>query len=468
VAVLAFAALVGIGTAYDVLVSGAIAAVGLAGMTLHTRAWLLLTSVVLAGLILLSWGFNNIAVPLGGAVVPLVDVILVYALVASLPLWFWIASSSPLGRRIAWLLGCVTAVAAVRLFVDIPKYGLLAGRDALYVLEAWAVMVGLAAGRIVGEERLCRWFGWLWRVAILISLLFPLRDALAELGPIVGVQRPTPLIQFTNAGFVATFALFWFLQERRRSSLLFAALSVVVLFMVQSRGAILAVVLTALVGSIVHLTSSSRLTRAWPRHQIVRRAAIALAFALIALVLLPPIAGRLGEPVGPQSIIAQLGTLTGADGPGDGSLRHRSEAWPKVAQQVFEVPGGWLLGVGYGPDLFFGFEVDGADVRKPHNDVLEIWARTGLIGLLPWLALLASLGIWALRIAPRLSYGWWLIALQMAMLMAALTQPAFAFAYRGLVYMLLMGLVLGAHAKSKPHVQEKASGKMLAHRPQHA
>jgi len=450
VLVLTAALLVGIAIAVDLRITVALLAAVLAAATVHTRMWLTVMTVVIAGLVLLSWGFNNIPFPAGGLAIPLVDVLLLYALVASFPLWWSATTQSHLGKRLLLLLCALAFVAAVRLALDIPRFGVVAGRDALYVLEAWAVLVGIAVGRAIGAARADRALALLWRLAVLFFLLFPLRDFLAELGPEVGVQRPIPLIQFTTAGFIAATSLFWFLQEQRRSAPFFAGLSLLVLLMVQVRGQLLAVAATFIIGSLLRVGPLTSAVGGRGLPPVARRACIVIGTGLLVVALLPPIPGRLEEPVGLDTVTAQLKTLAGEEGPGSGSLEHRAETWPKVVDKVLDSRGGWLVGVGYGPDLFFGFTIDGdVEVRKPHNDFLEIWARTGLVGFLPWVALLGTLALWAFRAAPRSRYGWWLLALQISVLASALTQPAFAFAYIGLVYMFLMGLRIGTHPRAR-------------------
>jgi len=420
-----------------------------AAASLYTPAWLPVIALSLAGLVVLSWGFNNIPFPAGGLTIPLVDVLLIYALLATIPLWSRLAARVRLVRNLLILLVVLAAISALRLLVDVPRYGATAGRDALYVLEAWSVLVGLAAGWVLGASRIDRGLSVLWRIAVLFFLLYPIRDALSELGPLVGIQRPTPLIQFTNVGYISAVSLFWFLQEARRSSPFFAALAILTLLAAQSRGQLIGVLLTVLVAWLLH--SSQSRSHTGRNMRVLGRAVCITAIAFLVLVLLPPIQGRIGETVSGSTVVAQLGTLVGQRGPATGTIEHREEAWRQVIDDVSRTPGAWLVGIGYGPDLFGGFKVEGGvDVRKPHNDFLEIWARTGILGLLPWLGLLATLLSWALRVAPRHTYGWWLIALQAATLVAALTQPAFAFAYRGMVYFLLMGLVIGATLRDHP------------------
>ena len=434
---LALTLLVGWLAATSPLLAIALVVALLGAISLSTRVWLGVSWFLLAGLVVLSYGFNNVAFPLPGANVPLVDVLLVFALAASFPFWRD-ATLTPLGRRLIWLLSLMTLIALARLAVDVPHYGQTAGRDALYVLESWGVFVGYAMVRASGVERTQRMLSVLWSVALGWFLLYPLREQLAEAGPSVGIQRPTALLSFTSIGIVSAIALFWFLDDRRRGSMALSALALTLVVVAQIRGIYLAIPLALIAIWISDHRPVSRLVPALARIGCV------VAIVAVLLASLPPLPGRVGEQVSVATVITQLTTLSGADGPGAGSLSHRAEAWPLVVETVRDAPAGPLFGVGYGPDLFDGFTIVGdVEVRKPHNDFLEVWARTGFLGLAPWLALLGLLAVWSFRVASRHPRGWWLIGLQSVAFMSAATQPFFGFSYGGLVYMMLMGIGLG-------------------------
>lgn len=436
---------VGVGAALVALGAGptiALALVPAVVASLHTRAWIAATWVTLAGLTVWSWGFNNIPLPLGGVSIPLVDAVMGYAIVASFPRWRAITRST-VGRRVLALLVLMSVVAAARLGFDLPRYGVIAGRDALYVAEAWTVLAGYALARALGPIRAMRGVGVVLSVAIAWLLLYPWRDEIVAAGPIVGVQRPTPLFAFTSAGLVGAVALFWFLQDRRRTAVLLTGAAGFLLLMTQGRGPYLAVILSAIVIFVVARRPQAGMGARAGR--AVRRLARAGLLVVIVLVLAPPIPGRVGVEIGFTSVAEQLATVFGAEGPGAGSREHRLEAWRNALADVRETPGTTIVGLGYGPDLFGGFTVTGGvDVRKPHNDALEIFARTGLIGFLPWMLLFGTVALWSTRLARRMGNAWWLIALQVTTVVVALTQPLFAFAYGGVVYWVLTGIGIGA------------------------
>ncbi len=402
------------------------------------KAWIAIAWTLLAGLMVLGYGFNNITVP--GMTLPLVDALLVLGLALSFPTWreLW---SFRIGRRILALLGALSAVAAIRLSLDLPLYGLTAARDALYVLEAWGVALGFAVGRTLRASEVERNLGLIYRTAFLWFMFYPLRFSLATLGPVVGIQRPVPLLDFTTTGVVSAVGIFWFLQDKRQYAGVFAAAGVVALLFGQGRGPYLAVILTLV---IVVVTSRGEKNHA----KLLFRASAWIAAAFIIVAVLPLPRGRLGARVGFDTMASQLLTLTGAEGPGSGSFRWRLEVWRELPAQVDTVPK-VLVGVGYGPDLIGGFTVNGGVlVRKPHNDLLEVWARTGIVGLVPWFGLVLTLMVAGFRGRGDRRFGWWLIALQVTTVVVALTQPMFSFAYGGLVYSLLMGIYIGLRRKS--------------------
>lgn len=409
-----------------------------------TMAWLIGSWIVLAGLMILSYGFNNIPLPAGGASAPLVDAFILFGLFSSSPWWWRWVRDDTRTRRIFFLLVFLSAVGIMRLVFDLPRHGVTAARDALYILEAWGVMIGIAAGGALGRVETMRWLNRVFVLALCWFMLYPFRSILVPLGPTVGIQRPTPLLAFTTAGFIAVPALFWFLAKRSRWAPIFATMALLTILMAQLRGAYLALILTPLLALLGQRRSDPRVEGDSHGSAMAVRIGAVAAAVLVVLSVLPPLPGRLGERVSLSTVAAQFETLEGKKGPGSGSIDQRNEAWPKVVKTVRARPLGPIIGVGFGPDLFNFINRQGVTVRKPHNDFLEVWARTGIIGLAPWLLLILSLVHWSLRSWRSAGLGIWLVAFQAMSIVAALTQPFFGFAYGGLVYFLICGLCIGS------------------------
>jgi hypothetical protein len=399
--------------------------------------WISVFWFVLFGLTIWSYGFNNIPFV---RPVPLVDALVPLVVLWSLPLW-WRFRKIPAVRKLLCWVAFLSLVVMLRLVVDVPRYGVLAGRDALFASEIWVIFPAVAAGYLLEDRDLDRRLLWLFSLATAWFLLYPLRDPLTAISPMVGVQRPVPLFAWTTAGFVAVPAFFWFFQDRNllRTWLGGAACLLVLLF-VQSRGAYLSFILSIVAMLLIHPSTLPR----WGK------VGVTALLAFLVLSLLPPLPGRVGAPVGMESVLAQLRTLLGEEGAGAGSFHHRAEVWPLVVSRVLDEPLGWLVGLGLGPDLFLGFTISGGVlVRKPHNDFLELWARTGVLGLTAWVGLLATMGLTALRGARRGSRHHWILALQIAMAITSFAQPALGFAYTSVVWAGLTGLWLGAQIREQ-------------------
>ena len=402
------------------------------------RPWTYTIWIAIFGLAIWSYGFNNIPLvrPL-----PLVDALVFFAVVFSLPYW-WPLRKITAVRRLLVLLSALMLIVFFRFLFDIPRFGLLAVRDALFAFELWVLLPAIALGLMLGHQRLNRHLLWIFSLATAWFLLYPWREAITAMSPIFGIQRPVPLFAFTTAGFVSVPAFFWFLWHRRSmGGTLLAAATLLVLLLAQSRGSYI-----AFFGSLIalFLLQPATVKRWW------RLALAGVVLGGILGVVGGSFTGRLDEPIGIDTVVEQLQTLTGKEGPGAGSFHHRLVAWPMVIQQVLNEPLGPLIGVGLGVDLFQGFAL-GPDipVRKPHNDFLEIWARLGVIGFLPWLGLLVVLGVEAVRGVRQSSRHVWVLTLQIALWVKCISQPAMGFAYITVVWAGLTGLWLGAQLREQ-------------------
>jgi O-antigen ligase len=408
---------------------------GVAGESTLQSSWERVAWLALGGLLTLSYGFNNVQVPVPGLPVPLVDVLLVALLLGSRKHWTGFAQNA--GREITGALCLLLALGLFRLTIDVPRHGALALRDALFVLEAFGLLLGVAMAQRLSREACERIVRALFMLATGWLALYPVRDAIQAASPVVGVQKAVPLLSFTSAGIVAALALLWFLDESSPRFRVFTVVAVGVVLLAQMRGVYLAIPIALVVRGL--LGRAKRGTSAG----VVLGRAIAPALVMLAIFSVVPLPGRLGV-AGPELVVEQLSTLRGEKGAGSGSLEAREEWWPRVIERVQREPAGQVIGVGFGPDLLAGYEgPDGSKIRKPHNDFLEIWARTGWLGLAVWLLLLGRIVralLCVARAGDRIAI--WALSMQPVFVIVALSQPLFAFAYGGLVYFVLCGLAL--------------------------
>jgi hypothetical protein len=404
-------------------------------------------------LVLWSNGANNVPLPFTPA--PLVDVVLGALLVVTATRWWTVAADQPV-RIILIALIALSTIVAVRLPFDMSRFGTLAPRDALFALEAWTLLLGIWIARIMGPDRVVRAITILFTVSLAWFALYPWQYRIADLGPSFGIQYDTPLLVFTSASFAAGWAMWWF--ALRRGALAYAGIAAASLavLLTQSRGFYLSFALTAVVAIVIAVIHRHRGIRSESLriHQALLRITAMGALGLVLLWILPPIPGGRIDEVSPGFIWEQIQTLTGADGPGAGSIDDRvlwiERTWSKVHSEAH----GPLIGIGLGENLAEFASVDGRPVRTPHNDFLEIYARLGLAGLLPLLVIWGTVFRQAWRGQRNGGPSAWLLPMTILAAVVSLTQPFLMFAYGGLVFWGLAGVIferiLAEHRKSAP------------------
>lgn len=381
----------------------------------------------LGGALVLGYGFANLGVPSTGLPIPLTEffALLLLARILSDP------RSRIRGSPPFVFATCFIALATARLFIDVEHWGKYAVRDFTIAIELVFLLIGYWALRTYGLERWIRVLSWVFLISLAYLALYPWETQLAAASPVVGLQRPVPLFgNYSGSGVAAAAGLLFFALLRPLQGWSYAAAAAffVPIGLLQSRGMYLALPAAVMLIWLVARRGGS--TR-------IRRGLVAsLAIGACALTLLFTFApeGRLGR-VSPAFVAAQLGTLVGAPGPGGGSFQQRVTWSHEVIEKVNETPGGWLIGVGVGPDLTFGWTTS-PDVRvgKPHNDYLEIFARFGLVGLAFFLAVLATAMTRVIKAARRAAevearFLWWVAGTAVVYMIIAATQPLLAFPY---------------------------------------
>lgn len=401
----------------------------------------------LMALVALGYGANN--VPAGTLPIPAVDLLLLLFLAISARYW---APGVSLGGTFLPLLACALlwVLAIVRLYFDIPVYGQLAGRDALFIFEIPFVLVGVALGSRYTSRQLVRGL----RVCCLLLTLwyatYPFRDVITSISPTVGIQRPVPLVDYTMIGVTAVSTFIFFILEthRRVISYLGATLSLAAVAMSQLKGSYLGLLLAV---TAVGIMARFDLERQRASSSIAARATLAVATGIVILAALPPLPGRLAQ-VSMAAAIDQVRGLTDQSSLGGDSVEIRKRWMAQALSAVRQSPEGPLVGVGFGTDLTGGFRTAGGIVvRKPHNDFLEVYGRLGLVGLAVFALLVGSMVRWSVRLASsNFQLGAWILGSQVVCLVTAATQPFFGFGYGAVPFYVVSGLALGAWAREAP------------------
>ncbi|MDE2311651.1 MAG: O-antigen ligase family protein [Patescibacteria group bacterium] len=248
-----------------------------------------------------------------------------------------------------------------------------------------------------------RWLQWLLKSWVWVGAVTGTYALWEKLG--LPLLFPDPSLPerasstFGNPIFFASFlvlplalACFFALQEEARSAKLrywlLAALQLLGIYLSVTRGAAVGLAVGAGVAGVVYIALSSK-TRS-------RRIGVAAIAALILLAgLFFAVRGKLPE----QSLARRLTEFH------DSNTVSRLIQWRMAWEGIQVRP---LLGVGpenyyYIANKYFDpqlYNYDYSWFDKPHNYWLELWATTGLFGLLSYLAV-AALSIWATLRARR-------------------------------------------------------------------
>jgi O-antigen ligase len=436
------------GVAVGALVVAALVGAGVVGLGLGVRrVWCAVSFGVVAGLMVLNYGFNNIGVPTPAGPVPVAEVALILLLLL-VPRAVW---EQVWGTWLGLLLALLVALAAIRSAFDFGSWGSIAVRDALYAFDALFLLVGLGVGRLFELRKVLRWLTAVVVVTLAYYSLYPLRETLVADGPQVGIQRPTPLLGSFSSGAVIAAAPFLFLVARRRvhlAAVLGSVAALAILGVIQERGVYLGLLFAMLVVWEATRTARTR-SRIPPRVALIPLIGV---LGLCLLALLPPLPGRVG-PVRPSFVIAQLGTVVGGEGPSASvaTAEVRRQWWSDIWSDTVSSPTRLLVGVGYGKDLISFKEGGEVPVRKPHNDYLEVFARTGIPGFLVWFGLLTNV-LFGLRArvrtavrtgdADRARLVAWALALAVCSMVVSFFQPLMSFAYGSAVLFFVVGLGL--------------------------
>jgi hypothetical protein len=404
------------------------------------------TMMLVGGAVLLGYGFSNLGIP-GGIPLPATEILF-------LPLALIALAHPPtrLTGKVLLPLSLYALLVGIRLLFDYPVWGVFAIRDTTAALEAFILVIGYRSIARDGVETWFRRMGWIFTGVLVYGFLTaPIARQLADAGPTVGLQRPTPLFDQRGIKYsVVAAGLYLLLFSKGWVRVAGVGIVAGLTGIYQAR-------------SLYLLFPLAILVLGWAARRIGRVAiqlipVVALGAIVIAFAGSLQIEGRRG-PVDPAFIEAHARTLLGEEGPQAGSIRGRVEWFSRTWEFVTQSPGTVAVGVGLGPDLTFGLLEgdDGQLVRKPHDDYLEVFARTGLLGfvLFMWL-LLACLVPIARRARAGSSldarFCAWILAASFVYLGVAAVQPLLSFSYGSvpLFFLLGMGVAIaeGAHQRT--------------------
>ncbi|MDN4484184.1 O-antigen ligase family protein [Demequina lignilytica] len=381
---------------------------------------------------------------LGGIPVVLVLILLVGVAQAK---WIVAALRDSAALRVllvAWMIW--SAITVLRLVLhDWSHYGTLALRDSVITFSFGALFVGAGAARRHEDESIhgvLRAGGW---VLIAYGGLFLVGDLLppAVLG----------FASFQNIGptGVALVALgLWGTGKRMRIS----AVTIGIATMLVGQGRMSFLVLAALI-AVYLIVPPHRERGSAPavgasslgRVATVVGVVLLSASALTLLAGLPGLSGRIGA-ISSDTVVALVTSVFDDSSELAGTRQDRERWWAHIGELMAADPDSYLVGLGLGPDLIDGFRSsDGVLVRKPHNDYLEAFARTGALGGLALVALVGTGVVATWRALSRdpawsVAFGWAIGAAT-----AAFAQPYFSYPHGSALFALVGGAAMASNAK---------------------
>ena len=310
-------------------------------------------------------------------------------------------------------------VSSVRLYHDVRTFGVMAIRDYATVYYAAFFFLGQEAARDAAGRRYlhrCLWVG-----CVLLALVYPLFVAFPDFFLATMTVRQVPLVFFKGdlAGtFLAVGSLLFYLRfEAGRSwlalgaSLAFAAGTV----LTNNRASLLA---------LLAATAVLACARRWRFALLQLAAGISAAVLLLVIAQVQHRSWRETPLLGVYERVASVfdpqgrGTYTAeaAANKGDNNA-FRLVWWRTVVEDT--AAANPVFGLGFGADLaerfvqeYYPDSTEEFNTRSPHNILLTVFARTGLVGLLPFIAIIGVVIVRTTRAARRDSEasGPWLAA----------------------------------------------------------
>lgn len=399
----------------------------------------LLAMILLFGGFVLGYGFANLGLGLGAVPLPATEMLFLPLAVVALA-----RRDTRIDAKVLIPMVVYAGVILTRLVFDYPKFGALAIRDTTMAFEIFIIAVGYRAVARDGIRPWIKRFGFVL-VAVLLygGLLYPWEDLIADVGPTVGLQRPVPLFDLRGTKFSVVAAALFFLTYRKGwKQTLPVGLVFGLLAVFQAR-------------TLYILFPLSIILLGWLRRQQLKMLMRLVPVALFGIVLLLgasklSLEGRRGA-VDASFVTAHARTLLGEEGPASGTIEGRQKWFTATWSETTKNIGTTLTGLGLGVDLTFGMlhGDEGQDVRKPHDDYLEIFGRFGVLGFSIFLWMLISCLAPIARKARRREgetsvFCAWIFAATLVYLGVAGAQPLLSFSYGSIPLFFLLGMGVAA------------------------
>ena len=368
----------------------------------------------------------------------------------------------------AWMGYC-----ALRLLAGGLAYGIDALRDSAIWYYGLFAIVGYVVWQSLSRSAWMRYFGFLFGALLVLTVASFASESLD-----LPLKVPREDVLAATLLAAANFFLLA-LRSARFTALRLIASSVAIGLMLplEVRSATVGVLL--LMGIFV-------VQRRWST--LVAMVAIpSIAFALLAVANVP-LSGRVGGSTAGDLLNRQLTVISlaidGRVASNDPALPHdatsgtavwRYNWWTALIGDTLSTPEKALFGVGFGTDITWPLGIDQSNaerpLRSPHNIAVNIFTRTGALGLGLWLTMLGT-WVWRVLRAIRVDqsadgdYLLWMTTYVVTILAVALFGVVLEGPFAAIPFFLLMGMaVRQAHElvpATEPHVRSAVSSRRLA------
>jgi O-antigen ligase len=413
-----------------------------------------------AGSLILNYGFFALRIPPSEGGVPLGEALAaVYLATLNWPrVLANIAAAGPIVPILGWWIFGFT-----RLLFDASANGLWAFRDATQVIDSLYIAVGFViAAQPDNIARFFRTLPWiLGGVGIYaLTIIFPGADRLGDVSPKLpgGSGQEIPI--FGNYGNTAAMLLWlaaYLLLVRGRNR--------------RMDGVRVAVAASAIVMTIVVLQERTTyiqlvlliaLLFVFRRGTLLRMGVVIPVFVLaVGIIELTHIQlpGRLTSKISFSFFLDHIKAMVGASqsqelaGAAEG-VAQRMVWWTSIYQRLMADPITTATGLGYGIPLIDFAGPGGIVIREPHNSIISVSARLGVIGLFLWTWMQIGLfRVWlvTLRAARRLNRPeiverlCFLVSYFVLVLGQAYGEDAFEKPYFAIPYYFFWGVILRMH-----------------------
>jgi len=436
--------------------------------------WQNIVVVSLTGLLVLSYGFANLAVDVVVAV-PVAHLLMFSALI--LALRRRLHTLKPLLQEpTCWCLAGLFLLTSIHLTMDIPRYGLYALRDANFVLESVFLLLGyLWAVRRKAAESWVQVLSGLFILHLAYVLTYPvLSDFLKGISPVSGIFLDVPLLgYYPHLSLVLLYGAFfyvlledylpswpwfvlgalvlvqgaWLVIEQSRAMYIGIVVALVFLVLVRAGKHALRLALRVGLGIIILFGCISLFSvELKGRVVLVTPPSVAQHAMGLAIALGEDLTGAVGADSSEDAGEVSKQPL----GPGQGAVIWRVQRFKEAWQHWKASPVTWLIGEGFGLPLTDHNLGGGVVVRQPHNTHLTVLARLGAVGLVLWIVMHGRIAYLFLRTILRGSASGvkhqltlWLSVCYMLGMIFTTFQPWLEFSYGAIPFYVLLGFALG-------------------------